>query len=56
MRFSFFLDRIDMILQPQLNKKPERFHGVKMFIFLYLKFPEEILNEHSAMPKRGTLH
>ena len=26
-----------------------------MIIFLYLKFPEEIPNEQSAMPKRETL-
>ena len=50
--FSVFFDRIYWILQPQLNKKPERFHGVKIFIFLYLKFPEEILNEQSATPRR----
>ena len=42
MRFSFFLDRIDMILQD-------------ICVFLYLKFPEEILNEQSATPKRESL-
>jgi hypothetical protein len=44
MRFSFFvyyLDRIYGILQPQLNKKPERFHGVKMFIIYFHNFPDE---------------
>jgi len=48
------LDRIYGILQPRLNGQLAGFNGVKI-IFLYLKFPEEILNEQSAAPKRETL-
>ena len=39
---------------PRLNGQLAGFNGVKI-IFLYLKFPEEILNEQSAMPRRDIL-
>jgi len=32
----------------------DRIHRIIWIIFLYLKFPEEILNEQSATPKRET--